>query len=121
MSRLHLVLIFLFFCTSAIFSQNKVKKYIKFADEQYNKGDYYYALEYYKMALEVDSNNVDFLWKYAETLRAYKDYAEAEKYYLKVYKREKTKKYPASLLYYGLMQKQNKNFAWVEDMVRRFM
>jgi tetratricopeptide (TPR) repeat protein len=110
MSRLHLVLIFLFFCTSAIFSQNKVKKYIKFADEQYNKGDYYYALEYYKMALEVDSNNVDFLWKYAETLRAYKDYAEAEKYYLKVYKREKTKKYPASLLYYGLMQKQNKNY-----------
>ncbi len=110
MSRLHLVLIFLFFCTSAIFSQNNVKKYIKFADEQYNKGDYYYALEYYKMALEVDSNNVDFLWKYAETLRAYKDYAEAEKYYLKVYKRENAKKYPASLLYYGLMQKQNKNY-----------
>ncbi len=110
MSRLHLVLIFLFFCTSAIFSQNNVKKYIKFADEQYNKGDYYYALEYYKMALEVDSNNVDFFWKYAETLRAYKDYAEAEKYYLKVYKRENAKKYPASLLYYGLMQKQNKNY-----------
>lgn len=110
MSRLYLVLIFFFVSITAIFSQNKVKKYIKFADEQYIKGDYYYALEYYKMALEVDSNNVDFLWKYAETLRAYKDYQEAEKYYLKVYKREKTKKYPSSLLYYGLMQKQNKNY-----------
>ena len=94
MSRLYLSLLFLFFCFTTLFSQNKVKKYVKFADEQYSKGDYYYALEYYKLALEADSNNIDFLWKYAETLRAYKDYKEAEKFYLKVYKREKTKKYP---------------------------
>jgi tetratricopeptide (TPR) repeat protein/outer membrane protein OmpA-like peptidoglycan-associated protein len=111
MSRLYLSLLFLFFCFTTLFSQNKVKKYVKFADEQYSKGDYYYALEYYKLALEADSNNIDFLWKYAETLRAYKDYKEAEKFYLKVYKREKTKKYPYSLLYYGLMQKQNKSYS----------
>jgi tetratricopeptide (TPR) repeat protein len=111
MSRLYLVLLFSFFCFTALFSQNKVKKYVKFADEQYKKGDYYYALEYYKLALEADSNNIEFLWKYAETLRAYKDYKEAEKYYLKVYQREKTKQYPFSLLYYGLMQKQNKSYS----------
>jgi tetratricopeptide (TPR) repeat protein len=111
MSRLYLVVLFSFFCFTALFSQNKVKKYVKFADEQYKKGDYYYALEYYKRALEADSNNIDFLWKYAETLRAYKDYQEAEKYYHKVYQREKTKQYPYSLLYYGLMQKQNKNYS----------
>jgi tetratricopeptide (TPR) repeat protein len=111
MSRLYLVLLFSFFCFTALFSQNKVKKYVKFADEQYKKGDYYYALEYYKLALEADSNNIEFLWKYAETLRAYKDYKEAEKYFLKVYQREKTKQYPFSLLYYGLMQKQNKSYS----------
>ena len=111
MSRLYLVLLFSFFCFTALFSQNKVKKYVKFADEQYKKGDYYYALEYYKLALEADSNNIEFLWKYAETLRTYKDYKEAEKYYLKVYQREKTKQYPFSLLYYGLMQKQNKSYS----------
>lgn len=110
MSRLYLVVVFSFFCLTTLFSQNKVKKYVKFADEQYKKGDYYFALEYYKRALETDSNNIDFLWKYAETLRAYKDYQEAEKYYLKVYQREKTKQYPYSLLYYGLMQKQNKSY-----------
>ncbi|MFM7668639.1 MAG: tetratricopeptide repeat protein [Bacteroidota bacterium] len=111
MSRLYLVFLFSFFCFAALFSQTKVKKYVKFADEQYKKGDYYYALEYYKLALESDSNNINFLWKYAETLRAYKDYKAAEKYYLKVYQREKTKQYPYSLLYYGLMQKQNKNYS----------
>lgn len=109
MSRLYLVFFFCCFSLS-YFSQNNVKNYVKFADEQYKKGDYYYALEYYKMALEADSTNLDYLWKYAETLRAYKDYRQAEKFYLKVYQREKTKKYPYSLLYYGLMQKQNKSY-----------
>jgi hypothetical protein len=111
MSRLYLILLFSFLCCTPLLSQNKVKKYIKFADEQYKKGDYYYALEYYKLALDADSNNIEFLWKYAETLNAYKDYKEAEKYYLKVYQREKAKQYPFSLLNYGLMQKQNKNYA----------
>jgi len=109
MSRLHLIS-FIFTFSAFSFSQKSVKKYVEFADEQYRKGDYYYALEYYKLALESDSNNLDYLWKYAETLRAYKDYREAEKYYLKVFQREQAKKYPSSILQYALMQKQNKNY-----------
>ena len=104
MSRFYLIF-FLFLLSFASLGQNFVKKYIKFADEQYKKGDYYYALEYYKLALESDSSNIDLLWKYAETHRAYKDYRKAEYYYGKVYQREKAKKYPFSLLYFGLMQK----------------
>jgi tetratricopeptide (TPR) repeat protein len=110
MSRFYLIF-FLFLLSFASFGQNFVKKYIKFADEQYKKGDYYYALEYYKLALESDSSNIDLLWKYAETHRAYKDYRKAEYYYGKVYQREKAKKYPFSLLYFGLMQKQNHNYS----------
>lgn len=88
-------------------TQQKLKKIIAFADEQYDQGDYYYALVYYKQALEKDSNSIKLLWKYAETLRAYKDYAEAETYYAKVYAREQTTIYPNSLLNLALMQKQN--------------
>lgn len=88
-------------------TQQKLKKIIAFADEQYVKGDYYYALEYYKKALEKDSNSIQLLWKYAETLRAYKDYSEAESYYAKVYAREQTTIFPNSLLNLALMQKQN--------------
>lgn len=110
MSRFYLIFFLLVLSTSA-FGQNFVKKYIKFADEQYKKGDYFYALEYYKLALESDSTNIDLLWKYAETHRAYKDYRKAEYYYGKVYQREKAKKYPFSLLYLGLMQKQNQQYA----------
>ncbi|MDG1330734.1 MAG: DUF1573 domain-containing protein [Crocinitomicaceae bacterium] len=106
MSRLYLV-IFLIFGSSFVFGQNKLPKYLDFAKKQYDKGDYYYALVYYDKALELDSNTVDIVWNYAETLRAYKDYRKAEFYYAKVYEKESGKLYPASLLNLGLMQKQN--------------
>lgn len=106
MSGLHLSVWFslVFF---ASFGQNNLKKYLDFAKEQYDKGDYYYAAEYYEKAMEIDSNTIDILWNYAETMRAYKDYRRAEYYYDKVYDREEAGIYPYSLLYLGLMQKQN--------------
>jgi len=108
MSRLYLILLFspISFC----FGQDLLGKYLKFADEQYQKGDFYYAQEYYQKAMELDSNSIDILWKYAETLRSYKDYRKAEFYYQKVYDKEMGAFYPASLLNLGLMQKHNGNY-----------
>ena len=106
MSRLYIIALFIF-GSSFVFGQNNLPKYLDFAKKQYEKGDYYYALKYYEKALNIDSNTVDILWNYAETLRAYKDYRKAEVYYDKVYQKESGKLYPASLLNYGLMQKQN--------------
>ena len=107
MSRLYLILFLTFGLNNLGTAQKTLKKIIAFADEQYVKGDFIYALEYYKQALEKDSNSVKLLWKYAETLRAYKDYPNAETYYAKVYAREQTKIYSNSLLNLALMQKQN--------------
>ncbi len=107
MSRLHLIVfLFLGSCLNAI-SQTEVGKYMRYAEEQYQKGDFVYALDYYKKALAIDSNSVAINWGYAETLRAYKDYRTAEKYYQIVYDKEGTLIYPSSLLQLGLMQKQN--------------
>ncbi len=107
MSRLYLVSILIFFLVSNVNGQTELSKYLKYAKEQTEKGDFVYALEYYQKALDIDSNSVDILWNYAETLRAFKDYRNAEAYYAKVYKKEETFIHPASLLYWGLMQKQN--------------
>ena len=106
MSRLYLILCFLG-CVLTSVAQNNLKKYLEFAQEQYDKGDYFYALSYYQQAMEIDSNTVDILWKFAETQRAYKEYRKAEYYYAKVYDREEARIYPSSLLNLGLMQKQN--------------
>lgn len=106
MSRLYLAACFIFISFCSI-SQNDLANYLKFAEQQYKKGDYIYALEYYEKAMALDSQTVNVLWNYAETLRAYKDYRKAEYYYEKVYNKEEALLFPASLLQLGLMQKQN--------------
>ena len=94
-------------CTGSGWSQNLLADYLKHGDELYQKGDYIYALDYYSRAMDIDSNTIHILWKYAEALRAYKDYRKAEIYYGKIYQREETKIFPSSLLQFGLMQKYN--------------
>jgi len=106
MSRLYLIVVLLF-ASLAAFGQKELDVLLKAGEDQYKKGDYVYALSFYERAMEVDSNIVNVLWQYAETLRAYKDYRKAEYYYGKVYEKENTKMFPASILMYGLMQKQN--------------
>ncbi len=106
MSRLYLAFLF---CGMLPFAQAQTElgKLLRYGDELYAKGDYVYALEYYRQAMETDSNSVTVLWKFAEVNRAYKDYRKAEYYYAKVYSREEAGIYPESILYLGLMQKQN--------------
>ena len=118
MSRLYLVLFF-FTLGFSSHAQNNLKKYLEFAKEQYDKGDYFYALEYYSKAMELDSNTIDILWQVAETHRAYKDYRKAEYYYAKVYDREEAKIYPSSLLQLGLMQKQNGKYQEALETFKR--
>lgn len=118
MSRLYLI--FLFCCVAgSVSAQNMMGKYLEFADEQYQKGDYVYALTYYKKALEIDSSSVEILWKYAEALRAYKDYPKAAFYYEKVYNKEEATIYPGSLLQWALMEKQQGNYEQAIELFKR--
>ncbi len=107
MSRLYLILILLSASAFTSFGQKELDALLKAGRSQYQKGDYVYALSYYEQAMKVDSNIVNVLWEYAETLRAYKDYRKAEYYYGKVYEKEQAKMFPESILMLGLMQKQN--------------
>jgi tetratricopeptide (TPR) repeat protein len=92
------------------YSQNKVLNYLNYGDEKYKKGDLVNALDYYKQALDLDSNSVAINWKYAEALKAYKDYEKSAHYYGIVYQKEGTKIYPASLINYALMVKQTGDY-----------
>lgn len=118
MSRLYLALIFVS-CLGSLFGQQELKKYLEFAREKQNDGDYVYALKYYDKAMKIDSNSINTLWEYAETLRAYKDYKKAAYYYGKVFERENGELYPYSLLYYGLMLKQNGKYEEALDIFKQ--
>jgi tetratricopeptide (TPR) repeat protein len=106
MPRLYLVVIALF-TVSVSFSQTELKKYLDYAKEMYEKGDYVHSLSFYEKAMDLDSSAIHTLWEYAEALRAYKDYRKAEYYYGEIFQREGTELFPNSLLYFGLMQKHN--------------
>ena len=116
MSRFYIIFFFLFL-TTASYGQ-ELKKYLEFAQEKYEAADYVYALQYYEKAMKIDSNTINILWGYAETLRAYKDYSKAAFYYGKVYAREGAELYPQSLLQYGLMLKQTGKFEKALDIFK---
>ena len=106
MPRLYLVVIALFI-VSVSFTQTELKKYLDYAKEMYEKGDYVHSLSLYEKAMDLDSSAIHTLWDYAEALRGYKDYRKAEYYYGEIFKREGAELFPNSLLYVGLMQKHN--------------
>ncbi|MFM7664673.1 MAG: tetratricopeptide repeat protein [Bacteroidota bacterium] len=110
MPRFHLTFAALWLVTAS-FGQVKIKDLIKFGDEQYIKGDYFYAIQLYAQAHSMDSSSLELHWKQAETQRAYKNYAEAAKWYAKVYAEDAEKKYSNSILYYALMVKQTGDYA----------
>jgi tetratricopeptide (TPR) repeat protein len=118
MSRLYLILIYIFIGCS-VFGQSDLKRYLEFAKEKYEKGDYIYAIDYYEKAMQYDSSTIDILWDYAQALRAYKDYSKAEFYYGKVFEREGGELYPKSLLYYGLMLKHNQKYDKAVEIFKR--
>ena len=76
-------------------------------DKQAAIGDYHDAIIWYSRAMEMDSNSIDLLWKYAESFRHYKDYEKAEFYYWKVYNKEYGKIYKTSIFWLATMQKYN--------------
>jgi tetratricopeptide (TPR) repeat protein len=109
MSRLYLILLFIGIHIAA-FAQPEIKKYLEFAKEKYQQGDYIHSLQYYEKAMKIDSSAVNILWEYALALKAYKDYRKAEYYFGDVFDREGAQIYPESLLFYGLMLKHNKKY-----------
>ncbi len=84
---------------------------VEFADKKVQEGDYYYAIIYYKKAMQIDSNSVEINWKMAEAQRHYKNYVLAEYYYQKVYYKEQAKIYPKSIFWLASMQHYNGKYS----------
>ena len=60
MSRLYIALFYILLALPySLSGQVKLKDLVNFADEQFKKGDYYYAIDYYEKALAIDSNSLE--------------------------------------------------------------
>ncbi|HRE97099.1 MAG TPA: hypothetical protein PK637_10060, partial [Flavobacteriales bacterium] len=70
---MRILLLTLCLCVTFSAGAQTYKQYVKFADKNWDAGDYYSASLYYKKALDIDSLDINVLWRYAECLRLYND------------------------------------------------
>lgn len=117
MSRFLVVCCFLF-GNGLLFGQNEFRKFSDFADEQYNSGNYSYALNYFNQAMAIDSSNCELLWKISLCHQALKNYPTAASYFSKVYAKEEGRIYPTSLLNWALMEKQSGNYEKAIELLK---
>lgn len=99
----------IFMLSAHVFGQS-FEQCLEFADEKMTEGDYYYAIQYYKKAMGIDSNSVEVNWKMAEAQRRYKDYQKAAFYYKKVYAKENGLIYPKSIFWLATMEQYNGDY-----------
>lgn len=95
------------------------KQLTKVGDQLYSEGDFYGASKWYAAAMDLDSTSLDLLYKYAESLRSYNDYAKAEGYYNTLYRKDMGKLYPLAPFWYSTMLKYNGNYNEAKKFFKR--
>ncbi len=91
MQKLFATLFFLLFTYPFLFSQS-LKAYEKAGEKAFQQKNYAAALEYFKVVLDADAENLDARWKYAESAMKFYAYPEAEKNFLKIAKSKSAEK-----------------------------
>jgi tetratricopeptide (TPR) repeat protein len=96
----------LFFFISSKLSAQSVKLYEEKAIDYESNAQFYAASKIYEQALEKFPDNIDFRYRFAETLRKYNNYEDAAKAYKNVITDDKEKKYKDATYWYAIMLKQ---------------
>lgn len=109
----------LFFVLVVGVSAQSQKQLIKVGDQLFSEGDFYGASKWYRDAMDLDSTYLDVVYKYAESLRLYNDYAKAEWYYNTVYRQDMGKLYPMAPFWYSTMLKYNGNYNEAKKTFKR--
>ncbi len=100
-------------------SAQSQKQLIKVGDQLFLEGDYYGASKWYRDAMDLDSAYLDVVYKYAESLRLYNDYAKAEWYYNTIYRKDMGKLYPLAPFWYSTMLKYNGEYNEAKKFFKR--
>lgn len=110
------VSLLLFINLAGSLSSQDFRVYLQEGDRQFDAGNYYGAAWMYKKAMNSDASLYDVIYKYADASRLNNEYAEAEKYYLKIIGENKDR-FPLALFWMadvqkslGQYQKARKNF-----------
>ena len=93
---------------------------IRFGDVAFSEGDFYAASTYYKNAWTLDSSRLNLAYKLAETNRLFNNYKVAEYWYSLVNTKDDSTKFPLSLFWLAVMNKNNANYQNAEKNFQKY-
>ncbi|MCB9227233.1 MAG: OmpA family protein [Chitinophagales bacterium] len=95
-------------------------KKMKLAENLYEEGSYYNAVDYFEEVQQKKENNSNVTFKLAETNRQLNDYKQAEKWYGKTIELSE-KSWPEAKFYEALMQKNQGEYDKAKDSFEKFL
>ena len=106
--------------SSNLFAQ-KTKTLLESADKAMKDNDFFGAAIYYNRAIMQDSSDIDVQYKYAEASRLNYDYAIADRYYAKVYKKDvQGKLYPQCAFWIATLKKNAGKYKEAKKMFDKY-
>jgi len=112
------LIFFLFFISlSQITKAQKLKTLVSEGKTALDNKEFYLAENYFKKAIGIDSTNMELQYLYAEACRLDLNYAVAERWYNKVYKKDNGKIYPDALYHLASCKKSNGRY---KDAIKMF-
>lgn len=97
--------IFLFLCGVQQLTAQTLRAYLSAGDKAMDKSRYAEAIEYYRKAIEFETDDPTISFKMAEASRLYKDYERAAAWYGKIVMEDRENRYPMALFHYAEMKK----------------
>ena len=98
-----------------------LKQYLKAAAESFYAEDYYSALTYYDIAREIEEEDMEILYKYAESARLFEAYTFADTAYTKVLYSEDGAAYPMASYWSAVVKKQLGYYDDAEMLFQKFL
>ena len=90
-------------------------------DVAFAQGDFYNAIQYYKILIEKDTTRLDLNYSYAEACRYYHNYEEAIETYARVIRQDKDIKYPLSYFWLADLNKTKQSYKHAKSLYSQFI
>lgn len=96
------------------------KQYIKAADEEFDKLNYYSAMKHYQEAISIEGELSEVLFKYAESARLFQSYTFADTAYTKLLASPDAKSFPLAKFWLASVKKKQGKYEEAQSLFQQF-
>lgn len=97
------------------------KQYMKAADQEFLDKNYYSAMKHYQTAMEIEGEQLEVLFKYAESARLFASYTYADTAYTKILEADTSKIYPQAKYWLATVKKKLGQYEESQSLFQQFV